>query len=174
MSNCPNELSYLSAKNRVRVLVTNSLKPELVPWYIGLGGCKCKDCRCQFDAYMVTDAVWKEARLDEKDDACLPCLSKRLGRDLVLQDFTTAPINRTAAYLLTQDLEKKQILERPQFVIADKERNRMLAVFPYFTKELEPCNFDEAVRAFESNCVTVTFEPFTSLERVDDDAGQWG
>jgi len=55
----------------------------------------CPDCgRPNPPPFMVWDDVWAEAGL--KQDAgwlCPECFEKRLGRKLVLQDFTGARIN---------------------------------------------------------------------------------
>lgn len=56
--------------------------------------------------YMVEDAVWKEARFLKTEVACLPCLENRLGRQLVLEDFTNARCNNTIRYLLGRDKPK--------------------------------------------------------------------
>lgn len=53
----------------------------------------CQDCEMDRpEGYMVHNRVWAEAGL-ETGICCLACLKERLGRDLVLADFTHAPIN---------------------------------------------------------------------------------
>ena len=57
----------------------------------------CKDCgtRCPEDygIYMVTDEVWLKAGLLYRENACMPCLEKRIARPLVADDFTNCPAN---------------------------------------------------------------------------------
>lgn len=50
--------------------------------------------------YMVEDEVWFAAGFKKKEVACLPCLEKRLGRQVTRDDFTTARCNNTIRYLL--------------------------------------------------------------------------
>ena len=45
------------------------------------------------DQYMVTEKCWAAAKFDFYDNVHVLCLGKRLGRPLVLADFTDAPIN---------------------------------------------------------------------------------
>lgn len=45
------------------------------------------------DQYMVTHECWLEARLEFTDNLHLTCLETKLGRLLVLADFTVVPIN---------------------------------------------------------------------------------
>lgn len=62
--------------------------------------CECRYCNRIRDDYMVHPAVWKEAlRADANapgrgGHVCFECLETRLGRALVPEDFTNAPINR--------------------------------------------------------------------------------
>lgn len=55
----------------------------------------CIDCMEPIrEWYMVTDTAWeKRAGFRGDECACLPCLGRRLGRELRLRDFTKAPIN---------------------------------------------------------------------------------
>lgn len=57
----------------------------------------CQDCPIDigFDNYyMVHDSLWKQAHPNGSGMLCLPCLEKRVGRRLVMSDFTNAVINR--------------------------------------------------------------------------------
>jgi hypothetical protein len=56
----------------------------------------CIDCKEKSDWYMVTDRVWEAAGLPEDEYCCLGCLECRLRRPLMIDDFTTAPVNRLA------------------------------------------------------------------------------
>ncbi len=50
------------------------------------------------DAYMVHDAVWEKAGMGHRGFLHLKCLERRLGRKLVLEDFTTFPINNSIRF----------------------------------------------------------------------------
>lgn len=60
---------------------------------------KCWDCaactNCNFEYYMVHDALWEEATQDCYPDImlCIGCLENRLGGLLTKDDFTGAPLN---------------------------------------------------------------------------------
>lgn len=60
----------------------------------------CLDCRVNTsdieEYYMVTDRVWEEATQENERDEmlCIGCLENRLGRKLIGNDFSGAPINR--------------------------------------------------------------------------------
>ena len=58
------------------------------------------------DAYMVRDDVWQAAGLAPKDHACLPCLERRLGRPLTIDDFAPVPINRQLRF--AYDMGRRQ------------------------------------------------------------------
>ena len=57
----------------------------------------CVDCKSStFNGqyYMVHDHIWQEAGMDPDGGMlCILCLESRLGRLLVREDFTSAPIN---------------------------------------------------------------------------------
>jgi len=56
----------------------------------------CQDCKCyHYEAayYMVTDKVWQASGVIN-GLLCLYCLTKRIGRKLVRDDFTSAPCNK--------------------------------------------------------------------------------
>lgn len=54
----------------------------------------CDDCGLTPPPpFMVHDAVWAAAGMKEKGHLCFGCLEVRLGRPLVIEDFTTYPIN---------------------------------------------------------------------------------
>lgn len=67
----------------------------------------CVDCGAE-DSYMLRNEVWREAfpnyvevkkqrKLEDPKNhtcVCIPCVEKRLGRDLRITDFVEAPINR--------------------------------------------------------------------------------
>jgi len=46
----------------------------------------CKDCSQFPHPYMTRDSLWKE--IGAPDFLCIPCLERRLGRDLRQQDLT--------------------------------------------------------------------------------------
>jgi hypothetical protein len=50
-------------------------------------------CGNEIWAYMVKDEVWRAAGLVYTDFRCRECLNRLLGRPLVIEDFTDAPIN---------------------------------------------------------------------------------
>ena len=56
-------------------------------------GRKCDKCRGINQAYMVTDAIWKEAKFKPNQIICVFCLEKKIGRKLTLLDFTPTLIN---------------------------------------------------------------------------------
>ena len=53
----------------------------------------CRDCHLAFYGFMVHDSVWESAGYSPYDLACRPCLEKRLGRPLTMEDFTLVPLN---------------------------------------------------------------------------------
>lgn len=53
----------------------------------------CKDCGLAFYGFMVEDKIWKQAGYGRFDMACLPCLEKRLGRSITMEDFKIVPLN---------------------------------------------------------------------------------
>ncbi len=55
----------------------------------------CNDCEVTYpDPYMVHNRIWNEVVGERvRCFLCLKCLETRLGRRLVIQDFTPAPIN---------------------------------------------------------------------------------
>lgn len=56
----------------------------------------CIDCgtESRMEYYMVHDALWFEAvGWGDAGHVCIGCFEKRLGRKLVKEDFTEAPIN---------------------------------------------------------------------------------
>ena len=58
----------------------------------------CQDCQdLGPEYYMVADAVWLEAGLDE-GFCCLDCLTNRLGRSLTAADFPQVQVNRLVLY----------------------------------------------------------------------------
>lgn len=71
---------------------------------------ECLDCSvntCFIDEYyMVFDEVWLLANPARKGMLCIRCLEKRIGRELVSNDFTGAPVNFLPPYsnLLTSRL----------------------------------------------------------------------
>jgi hypothetical protein len=55
----------------------------------------CADCRCEtwpFETFMVTDAVWQQARGGHRC-LCCQCLEDRLDRPLEREDFPAVPLN---------------------------------------------------------------------------------
>jgi hypothetical protein len=55
--------------------------------------CHCGEPPGQ-DFYMVHDEVWEQAEVPEYAQLHLTCLEERIGRPLVIDDFTDAPVNR--------------------------------------------------------------------------------
>lgn len=54
----------------------------------------CDDCGEPFRSYMVTDEVWRAARLPDYGAlVCLPCLQGRSGRELSAADFLDVSVN---------------------------------------------------------------------------------
>lgn len=54
----------------------------------------CEDCDFpQWDIYMVKDHIWKEGMGRYQGILCMFCLEKRLNRQLIPDDFTSAPCN---------------------------------------------------------------------------------
>lgn len=54
----------------------------------------CHACgKRSFDAYMVIAETWEALGMGKRGNLHLRCAQERLGRDLVLTDFTDAPIN---------------------------------------------------------------------------------
>ena len=56
---------------------------------------KCLDCGGDNHPYMINFALWNKlvAKKDRTKVICIPCIEKRLGRDLKFFDFIKAPIN---------------------------------------------------------------------------------
>ena len=57
---------------------------------------KCKDCKEEVirEYYMVWDEIWENAGMKcDGGQLCIGCLEKRIGRELVPDDFLEAPIN---------------------------------------------------------------------------------
>jgi hypothetical protein len=55
----------------------------------------CVDCKyntCHDEYYMVTNEIWREAKMI-KGMLCISCLEKRLGRELIPEDFTECLVN---------------------------------------------------------------------------------
>lgn len=62
----------------------------------------CLDCGTDTNPteyYMVRDRIWEQAgmvakrRYDDHVYLCIGCLERRLGRELLPEDFTGAPVN---------------------------------------------------------------------------------
>jgi hypothetical protein len=69
-------------------------------------GCN-KECIFGIDYYMVKDIVWFiQAGLPARCLVCRDCLQIRLGRRLVREDFTEAPVNHFLLALLDKSPEK--------------------------------------------------------------------
>ena len=47
--------------------------------------------------YMVKHDIWRMVNPEIKGMLCIPCLEKRLGRELVAADFLNAPVNEMEA-----------------------------------------------------------------------------
>jgi hypothetical protein len=55
----------------------------------------------QWDSYIVRDALWSQAGMVGwgGGSLCTPCLSKRLGRDLMPADYLARAVRATSKYL---------------------------------------------------------------------------
>lgn len=51
--------------------------------------------------YSVTDELWASAVPEVKGMLCLPCLQKRIGRNLEVADFTSYPINLKCEHFMS-------------------------------------------------------------------------
>ena len=72
----------------------------------------CVDCGrdCHLEHYFVHNEVWRGlARMPEHGMLCVDCLEKRIGRELIPEDFTNAHINNPKTNQMT-DVLKKRIL----------------------------------------------------------------
>lgn len=62
-----------------------------------LEGFECLDCNVNTseigEYYMVKDELWYSVVQDGNGMLCFSCLERRIGRPLVITDFTGAPIN---------------------------------------------------------------------------------
>lgn len=67
----------------------------------------CQDCSTDnMDYYMITEDLWDKYGCDDRM-LCLDCLQKRMGRGLVISDFTNCIVNDECEFI--QKL-KKEIL----------------------------------------------------------------
>ena len=55
----------------------------------------CDDCGADHDDYTVTKELWQGLGLKFRDNLCLDCLTKRLGRRLTSADLVDKPITPT-------------------------------------------------------------------------------
>ena len=64
----------------------------------------CVDCvpRAYGAGYMVRDDVWGAAGARPRDNLCVAHLEERLGRRLLVEDLTDAPINWEMRRVLAQ------------------------------------------------------------------------
>ena len=73
---------------------------------------KCVVCgRTCIDEYIVNYRTWKTAGMKDEDECHIDCLSKKLGRELILSDFNIeAPINRMLlfGYLMGRCADKTE------------------------------------------------------------------
>jgi hypothetical protein len=69
--------------------------------YIDDPASPCTDCGVattprdggRWEYFMVHDSIWRAAGMKPRGDLCIGCLERRLGRQLVPQDFTDAEVN---------------------------------------------------------------------------------
>lgn len=72
----------------------------------------CKVCNVHISEvlvnshYMVHDELWIIAGFAKSDVACIQCLEKVLGRDIVVTDLTSAPINSVLRWALSKSEPK--------------------------------------------------------------------
>lgn len=54
----------------------------------------CAECETlTTDYYMVHDELWQSVTTPDERFLCLACLEQRIGRPLVIDDFTPYPVN---------------------------------------------------------------------------------
>lgn len=79
----------LEAGKRFTILVTKNQKvPEHSVHY-------CRDCESYHEMCVVENEVWDIIRGDQPNDIvlCFPCMEKRLGRKITLEDLKHCPCN---------------------------------------------------------------------------------
>lgn len=62
----------------------------------------CKICGVVNSQYMIHDSIWRGAGFEKSDVACIQCFEKSLGRDLTVDDLTSAPINNMLRWALSK------------------------------------------------------------------------
>jgi hypothetical protein len=72
----------------------------------------CNDCRKNIaksgDWYLCKDKIWKRLGLGERDNLCIPCLDKRLGREARFpQDIVSVPVWSPEIKTLSPELKKR-------------------------------------------------------------------
>lgn len=100
-------LRHLSPNERMTAVVMLSTGPERTELWDGKTRChtadfECDDCHVGFMMYSAEDSVWQAAGLVQHNNVCIPCLSRRLARELTLTDFTDALVNGPIGYLKNQ------------------------------------------------------------------------
>lgn len=85
-------LPGLTSSQRVGIAEKISeIKGRIRLWEKGMD---CRGCgQIVEDYYMVSDAVWLKAFGTDEGHAHIDCLEKALGRMLVYEDFSSAPVN---------------------------------------------------------------------------------
>lgn len=87
----PEFCSFLDRISRIRLAnVAKAIERGDTSW-------NCRDCGGPNDDYMVRNEVWAAAGAPSKSQQfylCIPCLGRRLGRPLTIEDFDLRiPIN---------------------------------------------------------------------------------
>jgi hypothetical protein len=72
----------------------------------------CNDCRKDIaksgDWYWCDSKIWKRLGLGERDNLCIPCLDKRLGREARFpQDIVPVPVWSPAVKTVSPELVKR-------------------------------------------------------------------
>lgn len=70
----------------------------------------CMDCKKDTfqhqEYFMLKYKIWRSANYKIRGMLCLACIEKRIGRDLVANDFSKAPINESQS-LVCQELSTR-------------------------------------------------------------------
>lgn len=75
----------------------------------------CMDCERHItefkEYYMVTDCLWESVTINNEVYGllCIGCLESRLGRELVLKDFTDYPVNSVELTLRQSNRQKMRM-----------------------------------------------------------------
>jgi hypothetical protein len=90
--------------------------------------------------FMVHDPIWKSAKFKPRDLVCQPCLEKRIGRKLTMDDYTLCPLN---------------FLEVPGFGTDERFRKIFLE---------SGLDYDEWKEGYLERCERLGLEPMVTFE----------